>query len=116
MSNEMFNYTDLWVNYTINENKEKLKSILKEKGLIFFFKKDDDIFGGPEESRLMFANLKNPDENTPKGWETEISFLANNLSQFLKLGDHLPSKMFYNRDIKNIRIIPIEDIEKELFQ
>ena len=115
MSDEMFNYVNLWNNYTINENKEKLKSILKDKGFIFFFKKDDDIFGGPEESRLTFARIKNPDENMPKGWETEMSFLANNLSQFLKCGDHLPEKMFYDRDLKNIKIIPVEDIEKELF-
>ena len=37
---------------------EKVKSFINEH-LVFFFKKGDELFGCPEESRLVFAKMKN---------------------------------------------------------
>ena len=40
---------------------EKIKDII-DGNLVLFFSKDDEFFGCPEESRLVFAKIKNPEE------------------------------------------------------
>lgn len=43
----------------------KLLGDMDSRGLNFYFTKGDDIFGGPEESRIAFARMKNPTEDEP---------------------------------------------------
>ena len=96
-----------------NNNKEKLKSIIKSSSVIFFFEKDGEFFAGPEESRVIFAKLKKPDEDVDTSWEKEASFMGINLSNILKEGN--PSKrIFYKKDMKDMKILDKEEIEKKL--
>src|SRR5581483_4126086 len=60
----------------------KVKSIIDGKNLIMFFKKNGSIFGAPEESRIVFARMKNPDE-TPDDWDDEANFNAFDLIKAL---------------------------------
>lgn len=89
---------------------DALKSILD--GFIMFFKKGDEFFGADEESRIVFARMKNPDEEMPEGWEDEANFSAINLN---KVMNKEPAQhVFGKKDIKNIKIVDSEEVLKEL--
>lgn len=104
---------DLYDDYLLEEeDQEHLKHFLDMQGLILFFKKDGDYFGAGEDSRVVFARLKNPDDENSKGWEDEASFTATNLS---KMVNGEPStNIFDKEDIKNIKIVDRDDMVKKL--
>ncbi len=105
---------DLWDNQL---RLEKVRTMI-DGNLVLFFTKDDEHFGCPEESRLVFAKLKNTDEDTDKSWTDEAAFLALNLSKALSGEDEdeePPKKLFYKKDMDDMKIIDREDLEKILF-
>lgn len=104
---------DLWDDYLLEEeDQESFKHFLDMQGLILFFKKDGDFFGAGEDSRVVFARLKHPDDDSSKGWEDEASFTATNLS---KMVNGEPSThVFSKSDIKKIRIVDRDDVVKQL--
>src|SRR5688500_371994 len=65
----------------LQEKRDEIGSHLDRRGCIMFFKRGDDIFGAPEESRLMFAKMKSPDDDVSDQWRQEAKFLAVNLLQ-----------------------------------
>ncbi len=93
---------------------EKLASIIGgEEPLVFFFKKGKEIYGGPEDSRLVFAKIKNPDKDDPKAWGDEAAFHATNLLKDLK--DQEEEESFCGKDLKGIKVIDGKDeLEKLL--
>ena len=98
-----------------SENQmEKLASIIGgEEPLVFFFKKGEEIYGGPEDSRLVFAKIKNPDDDDPEAWGKEAAFHAINLIKALK--DQEEEKTFCKRDLRGMKIIDGKDeLEKLL--
>lgn len=103
---------DIWDENINAERKEKLKQAM-EGELSFFFKFKDEIFGCPEESRLVFAKLKTPDEDVTPAWATEAGFLGINLSRALE-EEQFPRRLFYKKDLNGIKIIDREVAEKEL--
>ena len=91
---------------------EKIKELINEH-LVLFFKKDGEFFGCPEESRLVFAKLKNPDDEDSKNWSDEAAFLAFNLSKALE-DDEPPKKLFYKKDLDGLELVDKELVDKEL--
>ena len=80
------------------------------KNLAFFFRYQGKIFGAPEESRIVFARLKNPkndDEATPE-WIKRADFSGFNLEAPTQ--EHL----FTKKDLKDITVIPAEEALKAL--
>jgi len=91
---------------------EKVKEMIKEH-LVLFFKKGDEYFGCPEESRLVFAKLKNPDDEEDKTWADDAAFMAFNLSKALE-DDEPPKKLFYKKDLDDLEMVDRDQIEKEI--
>lgn len=98
----------IWDDYLLREAEEaKLNALLDN--FVLFFEKDKNIFGATEESRVIFARLKNPDKELPDGWEDEASFSAQNLTK--TVAGEASQHVFQKSDLKNIQII---DREKAL--
>lgn len=101
--------------YLIEEDKSsKIDNIINGQNLILFFKKDNNIFGAPEESRLIFAKMKNPDEDVTDDWATEAKFSAFDLMQAL-MGKEVQN-LFSSVDIPKIQIIDDNKAKKILLK
>ena len=99
---------DKWDESVKKERKTKLKDILPS--MLFFFSKDNEFFGGPEEARLMFAKLKTPED---KDIPDDGGFVAMNLSQALH-HDEIPKRIFARKDLDGIQVMDKSDLEKLL--
>ena len=87
------------------KNRDKLKALLGANDFVFFFEKDKEIFGAPEESRLMFARMKTP-EPDDKNWIKEGNFSGLNLNKALQ-GEKSESLFSYT-DLDKVKIIDQE--------
>lgn len=96
---------DIWDH---NQEKIKVKVLLEDNGLVFFFKKDNTIYGATENNRLTFSRMKNP-EKEDENWSKEASFTAVNLED-----KELSKNIFNKKDIEQIEIIDQEKAEKQL--
>lgn len=104
---------DTWDEAVENDNKKaKIKSLIDGQGLIMFFKKDGNIFGAPENSRIVFAKMKNPDEDVTPDWENEANFGAFNLMQALQ--GNSAENIFSAKDMPKIIVINQDEAEKSL--
>jgi len=92
--------------------QERVNALIDQSGHILFFKKDGDVFGATEDSRVIFAKIKNPDDDMPEDWENEASFSADNLNKRIRgePGQHV----FCKEDFKKMEIIDREDAVKSL--
>lgn len=109
-------WLDLWDrNLEIQEAAKSINDLMDRHGMILFFKKGDDLFGAPEESRLIFAKLKNDteDQDDPMspGFRDEAKFLGINLlkSMFGSPEDSVEN-LFGNQDIPNIHVCDRDDV------
>jgi len=109
---------DLWdKNLVLQEAEKSIHDLMDRHGMILFFKKGDDLFGAPEESRLVFAKLKNdePEDDDPMmpGFRDEAKFIGINLlkSMFGSPEDSVEN-MFGNADIPNIHVCDRDDVVK----
>lgn len=100
---------DCWDHFM--ESSKSLTDLVDEHGLILFFTKDGEIYGAPEESRLIFAKLKTDKEDDPMqpGFRNEARFPAVNLKK-LKYGNEEDSKesVFSIKDLPKIKVIDKE--------
>lgn len=101
---------DTWDRHCVLQEAEKsIHDLMDRHGMILFFKKNDDLFGAPEESRLIFAKLKNdkPEDDDPMipGFRDEAKFIGINLlkSMFGSPEDSIEN-MFGNEDIPHIQV------------
>jgi hypothetical protein len=81
-SHKFRNLLDLWeANCEIEGEIEKINGLFDKHGMIIFFKKDDDLYGAPESSRLVFAKLRSKDADNPIsiGLQDQIRVPAINL-------------------------------------
>lgn len=108
---------DIWDENTIIEDKKKaekqnkVKSIIDGKNLIMFFKKGDSLFGAPEESRIVYAQMRNPDDD----WNNEdANFSAFDLIQ--ALSGNSTENIFSMNDLPQIDIITRDEIEDSLMK
>lgn len=103
-------YMDLWDEATAeNDQRQKLRSLIDSQELILFFRFKGDIFGASEDSRIVFAKLKHPDEDTPDEWAEEASFTAINLNRALS-GEKVES-VFSQKDLDGIGIVSPDAVE-----
>lgn len=91
--------------------KEQLNGILDN--LIFFFEKDGTLYGASENSRLIYANIKNPDEDAGKGWAKDASFVAVNLSKTKETGIK-EETIFSSKDIKDIKVVDQKHAQEKM--
>lgn len=107
---------DVWDDMLL-ENEDisnKIEALLDgEDGYILFFRKEGDIFAADEDSRVVFAKLKNPDDELPDGWADEANFPADNLSKQITSG-RKHKGMFGKKDLSDIKVIDREDAADEL--
>lgn len=108
---------DIWDAASLIEAKEKedkqgkIKGIIDGKNMIMFFKNGNSIFGAPEESRIMFAQLLNPDDD----FVTEDpTFMAYDLLK--TLGGQDTQNIFSAKDIPGIDVITRDEAETELMK
>ena len=99
--------------FQIDEDAEKrVQSIIDGEGFVMFFKKEGDIYGASEDSRIIFAKMKNPDEELPKDWDDDASFSAHNMNKILR-GE--PSEhVFRKKDFKELKVVDKDDVVQEL--
>lgn len=102
------NFRELLDTWDNNESKLKAKVLLEDNGLVFFFKKDKNLYGATENNRLIFARMKNPDKED-KEWAKEASFTALDLEN-----KELSKNIFTKKDLEKIEIIDQESAEKQL--
>lgn len=96
---------DLWDNAKDKFNK---KCLLEDNDLAFFFKKDNILYGATENSRLIFAKMKNPDSDEKK-WSKDATFSAYNLEE------EKPNEIVFSlKDLNKIKVLDQEKAEKEL--
>jgi hypothetical protein len=107
---------DKWNKVFLKEEKNKeqkhskVKNAIDGQNIIMFFKKGDGIFGAPEESRLVFAQLKNPDGEMPD----DASFPAFDLIK--GMNGSSSQSMFSTNDLPKIEIITRDNAERALMQ
>lgn len=104
---------DIWDNYLLEQNNENIiKTLIDQNGLIMFFQKDKDYFGAGESGRIVFAKIKNEDDDMPDGWEDEATFTACNLTKAVdgEASEHI----FTKNDIKKLKIVDQEEVIKNL--
>jgi len=94
------------------EGDDSIKHTLDAHGLILFFKKDNEYFGAGEDGRIVFARIKNPDKDTPDGWEEEATFTACNLKKLLR-GEPCQSVIGRNA-IDKIKVLDQAEVVKGL--
>lgn len=70
---------------------------------VFFFTKDKELFGAGEDSRVVFAKMKHPDDELPSGWKEEANFSAHNLKK--SVSSDPSQNIFSHKDLKSIKII-----------
>jgi hypothetical protein len=112
---------DLWDEATLVEDKKndkkqgKVKSIIDGKNLIMFFRKGDSIFGAPEDSRIVFARMKNPEaDDMPEDWGNDASFNAFDLVK--ALGGDSVENLFSMKDLPEIDVITRDEAENALMK
>jgi hypothetical protein len=96
--------------------RNKITNILDGQNLIMFFSKDERFFGAPEESRIVFAKMKDPegDEDMPDNWEDEANFMAFDLMHSL-IGQNTQN-IFSAKDLSKIKVLDRDHMEKHLMQ
>jgi len=92
----------------------KVNDLLDGRNYIFFFEKDKNVFGAPEESRVVFAKMKIPDDELPDNWAKEANFSAHNLTKAVQ-GENTQN-IFNVEDLDKIKILDQEEARKMLLK
>jgi hypothetical protein len=104
-----------WDDYlSLEQEKKSIEDHLDQNQCILFFKKGNDLFGAPEESRLVFAKLKSEDEDMPSHWKDEARFIALNLINSI-LGQQTQN-VFSFKDLDNLQLVDREKVINELMK
>lgn len=110
-----FAFRDLlnkWDEHLVLEaEKQAIENHLDQNQCIIFFQNGDDFFGGPEESRMIFAKLKDDDD---KSWRDEAQFMGLNLIQSL-MGQP-KQQVFSFKDLPNIKILDRDNLIDQMIK
>jgi hypothetical protein len=88
--------------------EKRIRQTLDAEGFIFFFKKGDEYYGTGEDGRVVFARIKNPDEEDPEGWRDEATFTAVNLNKLVH--GETSQRLFSKRDTKGLKVVDQDDV------
>lgn len=108
---ELRDMIDKWQSYyeVLQENEDRanrVKLLIDGQNFIFFFHHNGKFFGGPENSRLAFATMKNPDDDCQS--IEDLSFSATNLLN--ALSGNPTEHIFFTKDIDDIDVINKADL------
>lgn len=95
---------------TFVERDENVRKLLDDNQLIFFFKKDKEIYGASEDGRMSFACLNDKDE--PEAIRREVRVHAINLKK--SLGGEKSEVMFDRKAMKDIKVLDRDEVESIL--
>jgi uncharacterized protein YozE (UPF0346 family) len=102
---------DVWDEYLVeNEIDSRVNELIAP--FVFFFKKENDIYGAGEDSRVVFAKMKHPDNDLPSGWKEEANFTAHNLKK--SVGGEPSQNVFGSKDLKKIKILDKDKVSELL--
>ena len=104
---EFRNLMDIW---DVQLHEKSIDDFIDKNQLLLFFTKDDECFGAPEPSRLVFAKLKSDD--CDEDWKNEASFLAMNLKD--AMNGNKKEHVFSNKDLDLIKILDKENLYEKL--
>lgn len=104
---------DIWDRHCVlQETRDKIGNMLDAHELSLFFRKGDDYFGAPENSRIIFAKLKNDDDDDEPmmpGMKDQMKFLALNLLKSMS-DDESSETMFGMNDLPQISVCDREEV------
>ena len=112
---------DLWDHHcALQEQEDRLNDILDKHEIILFFNKDKELFGAPEDSRVIFAKLKTDDDDEPMmlNFRQEAQFPAINLFKCLNSNDDESSvqSVFGLKDLPKIKVCDRESAVKQMMK
>jgi hypothetical protein len=108
-------WIDQWDEATADEDKRaRIKNLIDGRDLMLFFQHKGSVYGAPEESRIVFAKMKHPDEETGKDWVEDASFTAVNLTRALT-GESVEN-VFTSKDVDSIGVMSEEAAEEKLLK
>lgn len=94
----------MWDSYQENEDKEsRLRDLINTNGLVMFFQKNDEMFGCPENGRIVFARMK-----SEEGMD-DANFVALNLSS-----DEPARHVVQSADVDKLKVMDLEDLVKKI--
>lgn len=91
----------------IKEDFDK-NCVIEDNGLVFFFKKEGKLYGAPEQSRLTFAKMKNPNEDE-KEFCKDATFKAFDLDS----KDEKKELIFTIKDLDEIEVMDKSEIKQK---
>lgn len=98
----------LWDSFT--EKDERVQKMLDDNQLIFFFKKNGEIYGASEDGRMSFACIN--DDEEPESVKREVRVHAMNLSKSFS-GEK--AEVMFDRDaMSDITVLDRDEIESIL--
>lgn len=96
------------------ENQEKVSSYLDENKYTLFFEYKKDLYASDEDSRLIFAKIKNEDEDLPRNWKEDTKFIAVKLFSALK-GQN-STHLFSHANLQEIHLIDRDEIINKIMK
>ena len=99
---------DKWDNFV---KMEKTEEILDDDSICFYFTMGGSVYGGSEESRLIFAKCKDPKDEDKKVMK-DAMFSAVDLTKTQQ--GNKSERMFGFKDVPKIKIIDRSELEKIL--
>ena len=92
----------------LEDERNEIGNHLDGNQCIMFFRRGDELFGAPEESRLVFAKLKSNDDDVPPNFKDDAKFIALNLIQSL-LGQKVET-LFGLKDLPKLQLIDRDNV------
>jgi hypothetical protein len=91
-----------------NDKKNRLSNKLDKYTLFFIF--ENKVYGSTEDNRLIFAKMKNKDEDLPWNWNKELGFQAEEIESLLLNDNEIKKRIFYSKNIPSIKIVDINHV------
>lgn len=98
---------------TFIKETKKIDEFFYEKQIIMFFEYKNKLYGSKEQDRIIFAKIKSEKKSEKNYLEyKKESFYGYKLNELLK--GKKQKKEFSKKDLKEIKILPIEKIKEKL--
>jgi hypothetical protein len=97
------------------DRQDRIQSVVNSPNMVLFFTKDSVVYGAPEDSRVVFARLKSKGGEDGEKWKKDADFLAINLSSLLS-DDKISHSIMGRKDLKKIKVIDKEEVERRLIK